>query len=64
MLRKEASEFDQHSNFRRLAELRAAVLHALWLIKRRKPRHCHTGLAGFTPAQRSGAPSPPTARLD
>ena len=29
MLRKEASEFDQHSNFRRLAELRAADLHAL-----------------------------------
>ena len=25
---------------------------------------CHTGLAGFTPAQKSGAPSPPTARLD
>ena len=25
---------------------------------------CHTGLAGLTPAQRSGAPSPPTARLD
>jgi Integrase core domain len=25
---------------------------------------CHAGLAGFTPAQRSGAPSPPTARLD
>jgi hypothetical protein len=29
MLRKEASEFDQHSNFRRLAEFRAADLHAL-----------------------------------
>jgi hypothetical protein len=25
---------------------------------------CHTGLAGLTPAQRSGTPSPPTARLD
>jgi putative transposase len=25
---------------------------------------CHTGLAGLTPAQRSGAPSPPTAHLD
>jgi len=25
---------------------------------------CHTGLVGLTPAQRSGAPSPPTARLD
>ena len=25
---------------------------------------CHTGLAGLTPAQRSGALSPPTARLD
>jgi len=25
---------------------------------------CHTGLAGLTPAQRSGAPSSPTARLD
>jgi len=25
---------------------------------------CHTGLAGFTPAQKSGAPSPLTARLD
>ena len=24
---------------------------------------CHTGLAGLTPAQRSGAPSPPTASL-
>jgi transposase InsO family protein len=24
---------------------------------------CHTGLAGLTPAQRSGAPPPPTARL-
>jgi transposase InsO family protein len=25
---------------------------------------CHTGLAGLTPAQRSGAPSPSRARLD
>ena len=25
---------------------------------------CHTGLAGVTPAQRSGAPAPPLARLD
>ncbi len=25
---------------------------------------CHTGLAGLTPAQRSGAPPPPTAPLD
>jgi putative transposase len=25
---------------------------------------CHTGLAGLTPAQRSGAPPPPTARFD
>ena len=25
---------------------------------------CHTALAGLTPAQRSDAPSPPTARLD
>jgi putative transposase len=25
---------------------------------------CHTGLAGVTPAQKSGAPPPPTARLD
>jgi len=25
---------------------------------------CHTGLAGVTPAQRSGAPTPPLARLD
>ena len=25
---------------------------------------CHTGLAGLTPAQRSGAPSLPTTRLD
>jgi len=25
---------------------------------------CHTGLAGLTPAQRSGAPPPPTAHLD
>ena len=25
---------------------------------------CHTGLAGLTPAQRSGAPPSPTARFD
>jgi len=25
---------------------------------------CHTGLSGLTPARRSGAPSPPTVRLD
>jgi len=25
---------------------------------------CHTGLAGVTPARRSGAPAPPLARLD
>ena len=25
---------------------------------------CHTGLAGLTPAQTSGGPSPPTAHLD
>ena len=25
---------------------------------------CHTGLAGVTPAQRSGAPTPPLAHLD
>jgi hypothetical protein len=26
--------------------------------------HCHSGLAGVTPAQSSGAPAPPFASLD